>query len=340
MRICTRPMRRTRAGSKCPRNATRGTFSLPARTTPQLSPRRSRSWHRRRRARTLASWRSSTPRTPDPRTTAGISAERSSFVAPFADALYAMSVGEIQGPVKTQFGYHIIRLDEIQAGKSKSFDEARSELESQLRRDRATDRFGEVQEQLQAKAAEPGADLNSLAQQYSLQAGDVASFLKGAGAPPLGAAPALRDLVFADPPLALARLGGPVLVGDDRLVIVKVLERRKPQPRPLAEVREGIVATMIREHGTQAALKAAEAARDKLEGGTSFEAVAQELKVAADPAHFVGRRDPSIPAPVRDAVFAAPRPTGKALYRALALGDGGVAVVAVTRVRTAAAHDA
>jgi peptidyl-prolyl cis-trans isomerase D len=266
-------------------------------------------------------------------------AERSSFVAPFADALYGMSVGEIKGPVKTQFGYHIIRLDEIQAGKSKSFDEARSELESQLRRDRATDRFGEVQEQLQAKAAEPGADLNSLAQQYNLQAGDVASFLKGAGAPPLGAAPALQDLVFADPPLALGRLGGPVLVGDDRLVIVKVLERRKPQPRPLAEVREGIVATMIRERGTQAALKAAEVARDKLEGGTSFEAVAQELKLVADPAHFVGRRDPSIPAPLRDAVFAAPRPAGKPVFRALALGDGGAAVVAVTRVRTAAEHD-
>ena len=266
-------------------------------------------------------------------------AERSSFVAPFADALYGMSVGEIKGPVKTQFGYHIIRLDEIQAGKSKSFDEARSELESQLRRDRATDRFGEVQEQLQARAAEPGADLNSLAQQYNLQAGDVASFLKGAGAPPLGAAPALQELVFADPPLALGRLGGPVLVGDDRLVIVKVLERRKPQPRPLAEVREGIVATMIRERGTQAALKAAEVARDKLEGGTSFEAVAQELKLVADPAHFVGRRDPSIPAPLRDAVFAAPRPAGKPVFRALALGDGGAAVVAVTRVRTAAEHD-
>jgi hypothetical protein len=96
---------------------------------------------------------------------------------------------------------------------------------------------------------------------------------------------------------------------------------------------------MIREHGTQAALKAAEAARDKLEGGTAFETVAQDLKVAADPAHFVGRRDPSIPAPVRDAVFAAPRPAGKPLFRALALSDGGAAVVAVTRARTAAEHD-
>ena len=266
-------------------------------------------------------------------------AERSSFVAPFADALFGMHVGEIKGPVKTQFGYHIIRLDEIQPGKSKSFEEARADLEAQLRRDRATDRFGEVQEQLQAKMAEPGADLASLAQQYNLLTGDVARFVKGAGGPPVGAAPALQELLFADPPLAVGRLGGPVLLGDDRLVIVKVLEHRKPQPRPLAEVREGIVTTLTRERGTQAALKAAEDARAKLEGGLSFEALAQELKVSADPAHFVGRRDPSVPAPVREAAFAAPRPAGKPLFRALALTDGGAAVVAVTAVRTAAARD-
>jgi peptidyl-prolyl cis-trans isomerase D len=47
-------------------------------------------------------------------------AERSSFVKPFADALFSMSVGEIRGPVKTQFGSHIIRLDEIKAVKTKS----------------------------------------------------------------------------------------------------------------------------------------------------------------------------------------------------------------------------
>ncbi len=104
-------------------------------------------------------------------------------------------------------------------------------------------------------------------------------------------------------------------------------------------MHEGIAATLTRERGTQAALKAAEGARAKLEGGMSFEALAQELKVSADPAHFVGRRDPSIPAPVRDAVFAAPHPAGKPLYRALALTDGGAAVVAVMAVRTAAARD-
>ena len=268
-------------------------------------------------------------------------AERSTFVKPFADALFGMSAGEITGPVKTQYGYHIIRLDEIQRGKSKSFEEARTELESQVRRAHAADRFGEIQEQLQAKFAEPGADLNALAQQYNLQPGEVKEFAKGAGGVPFGAAPQLQELLFGDPPLAADKIGGPVLLGDDRLVIFKVREHRASAPRPLAEVRDSIVAAITKDQGTQAALSAAQHARDELLKGASFDTVAQQLKVSADPAHFVSRSDPSVPAQVREAAFSLPRPAGKPEFRALTLNDGsGAALLAVTAVRTAAAQDA
>jgi peptidyl-prolyl cis-trans isomerase D len=266
-------------------------------------------------------------------------AERSAFVKPFADALFGMKVGEIAGPVKTQYGYHIIRLDEVQASTGKSFEEARPELEAQVRRTRATDRFGEIQEQLQAKLAEPGADLAALAQQYNLQPGEVKEFVKGAGGVPFGAAPQLQQLLFGEPPLGTDKLAGPVLLGDDRLVIFKVLEHRAAAPKPLAEVREGIVAAISKEQGTQAALSAAQRARDELLKGASFDAIATELKVSADPAHFIGRNDPSVPAPIREAAFALPRPAGKPEFRALTLNDGGAALVAVSAVRTAAAHD-
>jgi peptidyl-prolyl cis-trans isomerase D len=266
-------------------------------------------------------------------------AERSTFVKPFADTLFGMSAGEIVGPVKTQYGYHIIRLEEIQRGKSKSFEEARPELEAQVRRAHATDRFGEIQEQLQSKLAEPGADLNALAQQYNLQQGEVKEFAKGTGAAPFGAAQQLQELLFGDPPLAADKLGGPVLLGDDRLVIFKVREHRAPAPRPLAEVRDSIVAAITKEQGTQAALAAAQRGREELLKGTSFETIAQELRMSADPAHFISRNDPSVPAQVREAAFALARPAGKPEVRALALNDGGAALVAVSAVRSAPAQD-
>ncbi len=268
-------------------------------------------------------------------------AERSSFVAPFSDALFGMAVGEIKGPVKTQYGYHIIRLDEIQTAKGKSFEEARPDLEAQLRRDRATDRFGEIQEQLQSKLAEPGADLGALAQEYHLEHGEIADFQKGAGAAPLGPAPQLQALVFAEPPVAAGRIAGPVLLGDDRLVVAKVLEHRAPQPKPLAEVRDSIVAAVTKEQASGAALKAAQAAREQLQAGTPLETLAQQLKVSAEPAHFIGRNDPSVPAQLRAAAFALPPPppSGKPAVSALALTEGGAAVFELSAVRSATSAD-
>jgi len=206
---------------------------------------------------------------------------------------------------------------------------------------RATDRFGEIQEQLQAKLAEPGVDLNALAQQYNLQQGEVKEFVKGAGGAPFGAAPQLQELLFGEPPLGTDKLAGPVLLGDDRLVIFKVLEHRAAAPKPLAEVRESIVAAITKDQGMQAALSAAQRARDELLKGSSFDAIAGELKVSADPAHFIGRNDPSVPAQVREAAFALPRPAGagKPEITALTLNDGGAALIAVSGVRTAAAHE-
>jgi peptidyl-prolyl cis-trans isomerase D len=259
-------------------------------------------------------------------------ADRSTFVGPFSDALFGMAMGEIKGPVKTQYGYHIIRLDEVQPGKTKTFEEARPELEADLRKTHATDRFGEIQEQLQTQMEQPGATFEGLAKEFQLQTGEVPKFLRGAGGAPLGPAPPLQDLVFGDSPLAVGHIGGPVLLGDDRLVIAKVLDRHKPEPQPLAEVHDAIVAILKKENGSEAALKAAQAAQAKLDGGASFDDVAKELGLTAEPARFVGRSDPAVPAPIRTLVFEVPKPTDKPIYRSLKT-DTGAALVAVTKSR-------
>ncbi|MBV8742413.1 MAG: peptidyl-prolyl cis-trans isomerase [Sinobacteraceae bacterium] len=261
-------------------------------------------------------------------------ADRNQFVGPFGDALFSMSPGELRGPVKTQFGYHIIRLDEVQPSKGKSFEEVRGDLEAELKRNAAADRFGEIQEKLQARVEQPNADLDALAKEFKLETGDVPKFLQGAGGAPLGAAKPVQDLVFGENPLAVGRLGGPVLVGDDRLVLVKVVSRDKAQPQPLAEVRDSIVAAIRKERGSQAALQAAQQAQGKLAGGESFDSVAKGLGVTASPLRFIGRTDPSIPAALREAAFNSAKPEGKAVYKAMVLPTGGAAVLAITMVRT------
>jgi peptidyl-prolyl cis-trans isomerase D len=261
-------------------------------------------------------------------------ADRNQFVGPFADALFSMNVGELRGPVKTQFGYHIIRLDEVQPGKTKPFDSVRSELESELKRNAASDKFGTIQEQIQSRLEQGGAnDLGELAKEFNLQTGGVEKFLKGAGGPPLGTAQPIQDIVFGDSPLQPGHVGGPALVGEDRLVLVKVTEHNKPQPTPLAEVSDGIGAAIKKERGSAAALQAAQEGQAKLQAGTSFDDLAKELGVTSEPARFISRTDSTIPVQLRDVVFNSPKPTDKPVYRAVPLQTGGAAVVAVTHLR-------
>jgi parvulin-like peptidyl-prolyl isomerase len=256
------------------------------------------------------------------------------MVPAFEAAAFAAKVNEVTEPVKTQFGYHIIRLDEVQAGKTKSFESVRPELEAELKRNAAADKFGEIQEQIQSRLEQAGGDLGVLAKEFNLQTGEVSPFLRGQGGAPLGTAQPIQDIVFGDSPLQPGRIGGPVLVGEDRLVLVKVTEHNKPQPKPVAEVRDGIVAAVKKDRGSAAALKAAQDGQSKLQAGTSFDDVAKQLGVSSEPARFVGRADSTIPAQLRELVFNSPKPTDKPVYRAVALQTGGAAVVAVTQLRT------
>jgi peptidyl-prolyl cis-trans isomerase D len=266
--------------------------------------------------------------------------ERGSFVAPFADAVFSMKPDEIRGPVKTQFGYHIIQLEGIQPEKVKSFDEARAEIEAQLRRDRASDRFGDIQEQIQQELDNGTPTLEGLAKQFAMDTGEVAQFVKGTGGGSLGNSRELQDAVFSDAVLGEHRIGGPVLIGDARMVLVRALDHHQAAPKPLAEVRDTIVAALRTERANAAALAAAQGAVQKLDAGASFDSVAHELGVTADPAHFVGRSDPSVPAAIRDELFTVAKPVqGRPMFRAFALASGGAALMAVTDVRADPTQD-
>jgi peptidyl-prolyl cis-trans isomerase D len=256
------------------------------------------------------------------------------FEGPIGDALFAMKVGEVSAPVKSQYGFHILKLEEIQPVEERPFADVRAELDSQYRQDKAAELFGERQDQLQAMLEKGVTDLDQIAKDLGLTRGSVPQFLRGGGGEPLGSSPDLQAEVFSDSTLNQGKIGGPVALGDDRLVVVKVASHHKAAVKPLPEVQAEIVDLLRRERGVAAAKAAAEEALKKLEGGEKFEDVARNLGATVEPARFVGRGDPSIPAALRTAVFEAPRPGDKPVTRVAAL-DEGSAVYVLTRTRVA-----
>jgi peptidyl-prolyl cis-trans isomerase D len=259
---------------------------------------------------------------------------KADFAGPIGDTLFAMKVGDVSAPVKSQYGFHIIKLEAIQPEEERPFAEVRAELDSQYRQDKAAELFGERQDQIQAQIDKGATDIDQVAKELGLARGSVPQFLRGGGGEPLGSGPDLQATVFSDAALNQGKIVGPVALGDDRLVLVKVASHHKAAVKPLAEVQDEIVAILRQERGMAAAKAAADAALKKIEGGEKLEEVAKSLNASVEPARFVSRGDPSIPAALRTAVFDAPRPTDKPVIRQASL-DEGSAVYVLTRTRVA-----
>lgn len=261
-------------------------------------------------------------------------ARRDDYVKEFADKLFSMQQGEISEPVKTQFGYHIIRLDGIRASAGRSFDAVRAELAATLRNELATAEIGERQDRLQERLEKGGDSLDVLAKDFGMRRGEVARFERGAGGLPLGSDPELNREVFSDTSLTERRVIGPLPLGEDRMVVFQVQDHTPASTKPLEAVRTQVVAALERERGTEAALAAAQAAVADLEKGASFAQVAARLKGKAEGPRFISRGSPDLPVELRDALFAAARPQpGKPVRQALKIEGGGVALFEATNSR-------
>jgi peptidyl-prolyl cis-trans isomerase D len=260
---------------------------------------------------------------------------RKDFAGPIGDTLFGMKVGDVAGPVKSQFGYHILKLEEIRAAEVKPFEAVRAELDSQYRTDRAAQLFGERQDAISENLEKGETDLDKIAQTLGLTRGSVAEFRRGGGGEPLGSGAELQQVVFSDATLNQGKIGGPVELGEDRLVLVKVTSHHKSEPKPLATVHDEIVALLRHDRGVAAAKAAAQGAVARLNSGEKLEMLANGWSVTAEPAKFVSRGDPSIPAALRNAVFEAPRPAEKPVVQASSLDDGSSVVFIVSRTRVA-----
>lgn len=263
-------------------------------------------------------------------------AQRGTMVGPFEEALFSMKKDEIRGPIKTQFGYHVIRLDDIESAGLRSFEEVRPELEAEYRRDRSQSIFYDESQKLADKAFSSLTELDSVAKEFNLPVKTIAGFTRQGGGE-LGAEPTVIEAAFSEDVLERGQNSALVTIGEDRAVVLRVANHKPAEPRPLTEVRSQIEAELRTAAAREAAQKKGAEVLAKLQQGSAWSEVAAQAGLAPVGKRFIGRKDAVVPASVASAAFA-PTPAQvsetKPHYANVATDDGNYAVVVVTNVRS------
>jgi peptidyl-prolyl cis-trans isomerase D len=180
---------------------------------------------------------------------------RGAMVKPFEDAVFGMKVGDVVGPVQSDFGFHIIKLAGIKPGRVRTLAESREEITQELKKQKAGKRFAEVAETFsnlvyeQPDSLKPVADALGLKIETSpwmgKKGGDVALLNNGK----------LLQAVFSDESIKLKRNSEAVEVRPNTLVAARVVEFKEASYKPLEGLSVELGARVQRDLANEQAAK-------------------------------------------------------------------------------------
>ena len=229
---------------------------------------------------------------------------RGMMVKPFEETVFGLHENEISGVVESEFGYHIIMLTGIKAGKPRALADVRSEIVEELKRQTASRQFAEAAEVFsnmvyeQADSLQPVADRFHLKIQQSAWLPRDPSPQVRASLGVLGNQKVLNSLFAADS-LNNKRNTEAVEAAPGTLLAARVSEYRAASSKPLAMVRADIETELKAREAAVLARKAGEARLSALQGGT-------EGKLDWGPVKAVSRLEGrQVPAVALKAIFRA-----------------------------------
>lgn len=192
---------------------------------------------------------------------------RGAMVKPFEDAVYKMSVGEVVGPVQSDFGYHVIKLAAIKPGKGRSLAETRDEIVLELKKQKAGKRFAEVAESFSNTVYEQPDSLKPVADALKLRI-QASSWISGNGGDValLNNAKLLQG-VFSEEALKLKRNTEAVEVRPNTLVSARVLEYKPATYKSVDELGGELGKRIQREGGEAEAAARGKSALEQLKQG-------------------------------------------------------------------------
>jgi peptidyl-prolyl cis-trans isomerase D len=129
---------------------------------------------------------------------------RTALPGDFGGTIFSMDEGAIEGPVKTEFGFHLIRLDQIVEPGALPLDQVRGELTVELQDQKAESQFRDLESRL-SSALFDATDIRVIAADIGAEVQTVAGFTRS-GSEPFADSPAVVDAIFDEAVLSGAQI--------------------------------------------------------------------------------------------------------------------------------------
>ncbi|MCX7100576.1 MAG: peptidylprolyl isomerase, partial [Methylobacter sp.] len=206
----------------------------------------------------------------------------------FEDAASSLKLGEVSNPVKSAFGYHLIKVTELMPGEIKTFDSVKADVTKAYQKAQAENAFYEAGQRLTEMSYEHPDTLKTASESLNLPIKKSVLFTKDKGEG-IASEDKIRGTAFSEEVLH-GNNSTAIELGADRLVILRLLEHKAAAPKELKDVKQDIVSLLQAEKATQQAVEKAKQIKAKLQAGQSIQSVAAEMKLSVKTVAGLTRR--------------------------------------------------
>jgi peptidyl-prolyl cis-trans isomerase D len=215
--------------------------------------------------------------------------QREAMVKPFADKAFSMEAGEISEPVRTRFGWHIIKVGKINPEKTTSLSEAKGDILKNLKADLSKNIAYDEAEAVYDESFE-GRDLNAIAEERNLKIQTTEFFSQKNPPEELKNGARFASFAFSLPTNEISD----VQDFGDGYYLIEILDKVPAQISELDTVKSKVKKDLVKEKQNAKAREEAEALLAELKDGESFDTVSQKFKLTPKKTGFFKRND-SIP---------------------------------------------
>ena len=228
----------------------------------------------------------------------------------FEQALFSLAdKGQVSDIVKTEFGFHLIKLTDVQAQEIASFDAMKDTLSNQILETLAQDQLDAALDELNRLAYEAG-DLQVISEQYNKSIETTELFTRQGGTG-IAADNTVITAGFSETVLQEGLNSEALELADGRVAVIKMLERQEPRDLTFEEVADQVTAALTQEKARELAKSKADAIVAKVEEGVELATIAEEYGLEWKDVNGATRASSDLPRTAISALFEMPKPAGE-----------------------------